>query len=228
MMGVYQITCTVNAKRYIGSSVDIKERWGQHRCDLVSKRHVNKHLQNVWNKHGGGCFRWEVVEVVWDENILLETEQEWLDAALPELNIAKCVSAPMLGKKASVDHKRKISEALKGRTSNRKGSKMSLASRRKISKSLKGNTYSKGKVATEETKRKMRESQRRRRMRENGETAEETREKLRQNASGKRHSPETRAKIASKLKAWHAKNDNPMKGRKRPDLSERNRQNAKG
>lgn len=42
--GIYEICNTVNGKRYIGSSVRIKERWRAHRSALDGGKHENQKL----------------------------------------------------------------------------------------------------------------------------------------------------------------------------------------
>lgn len=42
--GIYEICNTVNGKRYIGSSVRIKERWRDHRSALDGGKHENQKL----------------------------------------------------------------------------------------------------------------------------------------------------------------------------------------
>ncbi len=76
--GIYQITCTPTGKIYIGSAIDLHLRRQQHLADLRASRHVNRHLQNAWNKHGEAAFVFSVIELVLS-SFLLEREQYWLD-----------------------------------------------------------------------------------------------------------------------------------------------------
>lgn len=63
------------------------------------------------------------------------------------------------GKKLSEEHKRKLSESLKGKPGPNKGKKFSEETKRKLSESLKGKlAWNKGIPLTEETKRKMSEA----------------------------------------------------------------------
>lgn len=79
MTGIYQITCSVSNKIYIGSSVNVKKRWRDHRSALRKKSHVNPHLQSAWCKYGEESFVFELVEEVSKNDHLLEREQWWLD-----------------------------------------------------------------------------------------------------------------------------------------------------
>lgn len=76
--GVYEIRCTVTNKLYIGSSVDIKYRWTQHRARLKEGRHRNTHLQAAWNKYGESAFQFTVLQYV-ERSDLLRIEQEWIE-----------------------------------------------------------------------------------------------------------------------------------------------------
>lgn len=84
MIGIYRIRNKVNGKCYYGSSKNIEKRWKRHKNDLKNNNH-NPLLQRAWNKYGENNFIFEVVEEC-ELNILLETEQKYLDL-LPEYNI---------------------------------------------------------------------------------------------------------------------------------------------
>lgn len=76
--GVYQIRCRQNGKIYIGSALNIQNRWRIHRRDLSNGVHCNPHLQAAWNAYGEHSFELSVVENVVDETLLLQTEQVWI------------------------------------------------------------------------------------------------------------------------------------------------------
>ena len=60
--GVYKIVNAVNGKVYIGSAVNMKQRWQSH-CRLLRHNiHTNSHLQSAWNKYGKANFEFAVVE----------------------------------------------------------------------------------------------------------------------------------------------------------------------
>lgn len=101
--GIYLITCLNNGKIYIGSAVNIRDRWLRHCKELRSGNHPNPHLQNAWNKHGEDAFTFEVIEECERQN-LLSREQYWLDQLRPYetgFNVARSSTAPMLGRKQS-------------------------------------------------------------------------------------------------------------------------------
>lgn len=114
--GVYKIFNEVNGKFYIGSSKDIVGRLSKHRTDLKANKHHNRHLQNAWNMYGEKAFIFSILEECSSEReVLLETEQSYIDLYLPEYNILPIAGSPM-GTKQTDEHKQKISSSNKGRT----------------------------------------------------------------------------------------------------------------
>lgn len=77
--GIYQIHCTQNKKRYVGSAKSIGDRWNKHVRFLSKGQHVNPHLQNAWNKYKADAFDFEVLEEVIDPTQLIVREQYWID-----------------------------------------------------------------------------------------------------------------------------------------------------
>ena len=78
-IGIYQIKNLINGKRYIGSAVDIKRRWRDHRKQLTARKHHSRKLQNAWNKYGADVFEFSVIEYVSDAECLIDREQHWID-----------------------------------------------------------------------------------------------------------------------------------------------------
>ena len=69
MIGIYSITCTITNKVYIGKSINIKNRWHQHRYALRRNNHDNSYLQNAWNTHGEKNFQFSIVEETTEEDL---------------------------------------------------------------------------------------------------------------------------------------------------------------
>jgi group I intron endonuclease len=78
--GIYRLLCVPTGKFYIGSAIDLRERWNRHRGRLRCGNHVNCHLQQAWNKYGEASFSFSVLECV-DPADLLCREQVWLDGS---------------------------------------------------------------------------------------------------------------------------------------------------
>jgi group I intron endonuclease len=85
MIGIYRIKNLVNGKCYYGSSKQIEKRFDRHKRELKNNIHINCVLQRAWDKYGENNFIFEIVEEC-NINILLETEQKYLDLQ-PEYNI---------------------------------------------------------------------------------------------------------------------------------------------
>jgi len=166
--GIYIILNTKNGKIYIGSAVNFKERWQYHRRELNGQYHHNLHLQAAWNKYGENAFQFKVLEYC-SVDQLEAREDHFLNIYMPKgicYNIGTSAKAPMRGRKASEEHRRKISEALKGKSH-------SIETRRKLSEARKGsNNANFGKHLSEEHRRKLSEAAR------GHEVSEETRRKI--------------------------------------------------
>ena len=137
--GIYEIENKVSGHKYVGSSVDVKRRWQQHKSMLRNGNHTNNHLQNAWNKYGEKAFTFKVI-VYLEPKELLGIENLLLSSGNYEYNIAKDATAPMLGKTFSKEHRENLSKA-----------------RRKLSLSGKNNPMF-GKTHTEKARRKMRKN----------------------------------------------------------------------
>ncbi len=95
--GIYIIENTKNGHRYVGSAVDLKDRFRCHRQRLCRGKHRNAHLQRAWNKYGEDAFEFEVLEH-WEPEFLISMEQWWMNMLHPEYNIAP-VAGSNLGMK---------------------------------------------------------------------------------------------------------------------------------
>jgi group I intron endonuclease len=132
--GIYKITNKINGRYYIGSSINIKNRWNEHKRTLKQNKHDNDFLQKSWNKHGEESFLFEIIEYVLDLNKLLEREQYYLDLII---------------------HDKKISYNLCKTAGNMLGFKHSDETKKKMSNSRIGNKNSLGFEHSDETKKKM-------------------------------------------------------------------------
>lgn len=76
--GIYRITNLVSGHFYIGSSVDIISRFGNHRHTLRKNNHNNPKLQNAWNKYGEQNFSFDIIELC-NPKLLYKIEQKYLN-----------------------------------------------------------------------------------------------------------------------------------------------------
>lgn len=96
--GVYAITCVPTGEKYIGSTMDLRARWGNHKAHLKKGNHSSRRLQEAYDKHGPDQFTCELVEAMTSEALvsalialgeqMITTEQKWLDAEKPAFNVA--------------------------------------------------------------------------------------------------------------------------------------------
>lgn len=147
--GIYLIKNIINNKVYIGSAVNISNRWSVHKARLKTNTHYNKHLQSAWNKYGEQSFIFDKIQEVQNPEHLLSYEQVYLDYYKSYendkgYNIYKTAGSPY-GIKRSEESRKKMSEAKKN---------MSEETKRKMSKAFTGRKLS------EEHKQKLREATR--------------------------------------------------------------------
>lgn len=137
---IYGILNLLNGKIYIGSAVNFKARFRQHKSELRSNKHKNNYLQSAWNKYGEEIFEFLVLEIVDNKNDLLDREQTWI-------NLTNCYNdncgynilpnaRNSLGVKRSDETKLKISKVNKGKV-------RSDEFKNKISKAVKGKKHTK-------------------------------------------------------------------------------------
>lgn len=79
--GIYKITNIKNNKIYIGSSINMYERWRKHKEMLLRDGHHSIHLQRAFNKHGLEYFKFEILEEC-DADYRCIREQFYLDSLL--------------------------------------------------------------------------------------------------------------------------------------------------
>jgi len=155
MTGIYMIRNTMSGRQYVGSALNIHQRWHSHRSLLSKGKHHSVTLQRSWIKHSPEAFLFEILEQVEDANQLVPREQFWIDklnSACPRtgFNISPTAGSP-LGVKHSFETRAKMSAIRKGvkfgpqsdahkaaLRKSRLGTKHSLATRCKMSAARKG------------------------------------------------------------------------------------------
>lgn len=76
--GIYCILNLINGKVYIGSAINVKSRWRQHKSELALSKHANRHLQQSYNKYGVAAFEFLVLEHVTWKSDLIKREDCWI------------------------------------------------------------------------------------------------------------------------------------------------------
>jgi group I intron endonuclease len=167
---IYTIRNVVNGHFYVGSTVNSRKRFWEHRKHLRLNRHSSVYLQRAWNKYGEDCFKFEVIEQVSCKEKLFPSEQRWLDENFGKehcYNTAKFAGAPM--RDASEALRKRLSEKTKQwHATNphpRLGSTHTEESKALMSATRKGqhagsDHYRYGKTVSEETRKKIGDTQR--------------------------------------------------------------------
>jgi group I intron endonuclease len=142
MTGIYQIRNVINGHRYVGSAFNIKGRWSVHKHLLVNRKHINRHLQNVWNKYGEQNFIFEVLEITEKEKII-SREQFFIDTLKPEYNLSP-TAGNTTGVLFSEERRNNISNALKGKCAgvNNPAAKINFEIAAKMREDYKSGQYS--------------------------------------------------------------------------------------
>jgi group I intron endonuclease len=113
MTGIYKIESKIHPDRiYIGSSIDIRRRWENHRYELKKNIHASNKFQNHYNKYGASDLIYTMIESC-ESNKLIEREQYYIDTLKPFFN-NRIIANSQLGIKRSEETKRKLSESRQG------------------------------------------------------------------------------------------------------------------
>jgi len=155
LCGIYKITNNINGKVYIGQSVNIKSRWKEHVNALKRGDSGCTLLQYAWNKYNEDNFSFEVLQLC-SEDMLDEIERKYIllyDAVNNGYNIE---SGGNKNKHLADKTKQKLSKLAKERLSDPTKNPMydkhhTDETKAKISASKKG------KLVSEETKKKLSE-----------------------------------------------------------------------
>lgn len=139
--GVYEIKNIITGNVYIGSSINAKQRFSEHKRALKRGSHTNKHLQRAWDKHGEKHFLFVLKRVVFEKKFLIFHEQNLIDKYHPEYNILSNAGNSLgfrqpshVGKAVGRANKNRIhSEETRKKLATNKGKKFSSEHKNKIS-----------------------------------------------------------------------------------------------
>jgi group I intron endonuclease len=181
--GIYAIRHDASGKLYVGSAVNLKRRFKDHRVRLVRGDHHAQKLQRSWDKYGENAFSFILLEACEPADLLLR-EQYWMDVteSASERGFNSCPTAGnILGIKRSAETRAKMSAWQVGR----KMGPMSAEQRAKRSAANKGIQKS------AEWIQKLSASQK------GKHVSAETRAKISAAVRGFRHTAEAKAKIGA-------------------------------
>ena len=223
---IYKIRNLINQKFYVGSAVDTRTRFRQHRRLLKKGIHHCKHLQAAWNKYGEDVFKFEIVEHVSSREQLEDAEDQWLlehvgkpycynwgrSARAPWRGTKGSGLSPLTGTTISQERKDRLREATleQWKTSDpRTGRKHADETRAKISKKIQ-QAVSEGRggcfIPSEETRAKMSASLKGNQNAKGHKRTEAQIEEIRartlgnQHWLGKFHSEESKAKMGQAVR----------------------------
>jgi len=164
-IGIYQIQSKLKPNRiYIGSAVNISNRWNKHLWGLRKDIHHNVKLQKHYNKYGESDLVFSVL-IACDREDLIKHEQFFIDATNPWFNLCR-IAGNCSGTKRSKETIKKLTASRSKRSpiseetrqkmrDSHRGQKPSKEALIKRSISMKGkNSWSKGKHLSIEHRKK--------------------------------------------------------------------------
>ena len=110
MIAIYAIKNKKNSKIYVGSAVNLKQRWICHKSDLNLSRHHSNHLQRAWDKYGEDSFEFSILEQVDQKENLIPREQYYIDLHRSADRNNGYNMAPIAGSSLGVKHTEKTKQ----------------------------------------------------------------------------------------------------------------------
>lgn len=86
LCGIYALVNTITQEQYVGSSLDIADRFLEHKALLRRGKHHAQRLQEAWNYYGEEAFQFIILEEVANIEQLAAFEQTYLDERQPSYN----------------------------------------------------------------------------------------------------------------------------------------------
>jgi excinuclease UvrABC nuclease subunit len=110
--GIYCFTNTINGKRYVGSSNNLRIRLLQYFNTNHLLKNTSMPICRALLKHGYSNFSLEILEFCKSEYLLIR-EKHFIDLLKPAYNISQDPSAPMSGLTHSDETRKKMSDTQK-------------------------------------------------------------------------------------------------------------------
>jgi group I intron endonuclease len=133
--GIYQILNSKTGKCYVGSAVDIEDRWVHHKKKLSGgSGHHSIKLQRSWNKHDPSVWKWNILQEC-EEAKLLWLEAFWICTLDSFDNGYNSISITLDGERLVRRHSEETREKLRNRI-------ITDETRKRISESAKGRVIS--------------------------------------------------------------------------------------
>jgi group I intron endonuclease len=200
--GIYLIRNKITNNLYVGQSVNIYQRWSNHKSLLNSGKGSSIYLQRAWTLYGKDSFEFTVLcycEPIVEKLCL--AEQYYMDLLTPEYNLCPAAGST-LGMPCSPEHREKIKNGNLGKIRTAKTKQKLKAAQLEITKQIElGNLPPR--IQSPEAR--LARSERCRGSKPAGLTmagkqhSEETRAKMSASQAGKPVSEEARKKISEKL-----------------------------
>lgn len=195
--GVYRVWCSPE-HYYIGRSSNIEGRCAGHEQNLRRGKHINPHMQRVYDKYG--AFRYEVLEIA-EATAAISIEQGLIDKHLSDplcMNICASAEIPTRkGLRNTPEHNAKISAANKVRTySEETIARMSASQKKRFADGWSAEFRQK----QEEARSKPEYQQKRSAALRGKKHTAEHKAKIAESLKGRVKSDETRARLSESLK----------------------------
>lgn len=190
--GIYCIKSKIDNKVYVGSSVNIKNRFSSHKSHLTYNKHGNTYLQRVYNKYGINNLEFLILELCPESELGIK-EKHYCD-----LYKCNCNETGYNLAIISEDRTMRLSEEsyTKAVESRKKNGKLwcTKETAEKISKSNKGKIGNKDLKHSDEFRNKLSK------LKTGTKLSEETKLKISKSGKGRKFTEEHKAKIAEKLR----------------------------
>lgn len=131
---IYSIVNIITSERYVGSTINFKNRKRSHWSDLRLHKHGSWKLQRAYNWYGETNFRFIILESFYPEFLvdLYAREQYWIDLYHPEYNINKIAGSFIPLSARSKKAKKQANDKKRGRKQSQEEKDKRAASIRKF------------------------------------------------------------------------------------------------